>query len=240
MTLAEQATVHAALGETTRLTIVAELELGDRTFQELTELVGLRGNLVAHHLDVLDRAGLITRHVSEGDRRRRYIALNPEPLLGLLHPRRMAARAVLFVCTSNSARSQYAAAAWRRRTGLAADSAGTQPAARVHPRAVQVAMEVGIDLRDCEPKGYDHLSPGFDLVVSVCDRAREAELPLQTPSLHWSVPDPVVRGRLRSFRDAFADIDQRLGRLAASVDAGSAGSPPLFNQPVRMTKETLA
>lgn len=232
--------VHAALGDITRLRIITELELSDHTFQELTDLVGLRGNLVAHHLEVLERAGLITRHISEGDHRRRYIGLNPQPLRGLLQPRRIAARAVLFVCTTNSARSQYAAAAWWRRTGLAGDSAGIQPADRVHPRAVQVAREVGLDLGACEPRGYDHLGPGFDLVVSVCDRAREADLPLALPRLHWSVPDPVVAGTLRSFRSAFADIDERIGRLATAVSPGFAGSPLLRQQSRMTTKEARA
>lgn len=221
MNLSEKARVHAALGDATRLAIVSELELGDRTFQELSAILSLPGNLVAHHLEVLERAGLIERHVSEGDHRRRYISLNPEPLYGLLHSRGVAAaHSVLFVCTHNSARSQYAAAAWRRRTGLGADSAGTTPALSVHPRAVRVAMEMGIDLRDCHPKGYEELDSAFDLVVSVCDRAREARSPFKVSNLHWSVPDPVTAGTVRSFRAAFADIDRRIDRLAASIETG--------------------
>ena len=51
---------------------------------------------------------------------------------------------VLFVCTRNSARSQLAAAAWARRSGIPAASAGTEPADRVHPRAVRVARRHGL------------------------------------------------------------------------------------------------
>jgi protein-tyrosine-phosphatase len=220
MNLTDKARVHAALGDPIRLGIVAELELGDRTFQELAAAASVPGNLVAHHLDVLEQAGLIERTVSEGDRRRRYISLKPAPLNGLLTGRTLVARSVLFVCTHNSARSQYAAASWRRQTGRAAESAGTHPASRVHPRAVQVAMERGLDLAECQPKGYESLDSAFDLVVSVCDRAREFGSPLAAQSLHWSVPDPVVAGTVKAFRGAFADIDRRIERLTISTEAG--------------------
>jgi ArsR family transcriptional regulator, arsenate/arsenite/antimonite-responsive transcriptional repressor / arsenate reductase (thioredoxin) len=220
MNLTEKARVHAALGDPVRLGFIAELELGDRTFQELAAAASLPSNLVAHHLDVLEHAGLIERKVSEGDRRRRYISLDPEPLRELLSARSVLARSVLFVCTHNSARSQYAAASWRRQTGRGAESAGTHPATRVDPRAIQVAMERGIDLTECQPQGYESLSSSFDLVVSVCDRAREFGSPLSGTSVHWSVPDPVKGGTLKAFRAAFADIDRRIDRLTASTETG--------------------
>jgi protein-tyrosine-phosphatase len=218
MNIVDRARVHSALGDPIRLGIVAELDLGDRTFQELAELVSQPGNLLAHHLGVLEEAGLIDRRVSEGDRRHRYLSLNPEPLDGLLSLRRFVVRSVLFVCSHNSARSQYAAAAWRRRTGHAADSAGTHPARRVDPRAIQVALERGLDLADFQPKGYESLKSTFDLVVSVCDRARETGPPFEDPVLHWSVPDPVAGRGLTSFRSAFTEIDRRIDRLAASSE----------------------
>jgi protein-tyrosine-phosphatase len=221
MNLKQKAKVHAALGDPIRLGLVAELELGDKTFQELAAAASVTGNLVAHHLDVLQQAGLIERTVSEGDRRRRYISLNPAPLGELVTVRTLRARSVLFVCTHNSARSQYAAASWRRRTDQVADSAGTHPADRIHPRAVQVAMENGVDLADCQPKGYESLKATFDLVVSVCDRAREFGSPLVRPNLHWSVADPVKVGTLKAFRVAFADLDRRIDRLSISTRAGS-------------------
>jgi ArsR family transcriptional regulator, arsenate/arsenite/antimonite-responsive transcriptional repressor / arsenate reductase (thioredoxin) len=217
MNLNDKARVHAALGDAIRLGMVVELEFGDRTFQELKESAEAPGNLVAHHLRVLEEAGLIERRVSEGDRRRRYISLDARRLDGLRDARRLVAGSVLFVCTHNSARSQYAAASWRLRTGLWADSAGTHPAARVHPKAIQVATERGVDLIDCQPKGYESLASGFDLVVSVCDRAREAGSPVAGPSLHWSVPDPLKVGTLKAFRAAFADIDRRIDRMTVST-----------------------
>ena len=218
MNLVDRARIHAALGDPIRLGIVADLELGDRTFQELAELVSQPGNLLAHHLTVLEEAGLIERRISEGDRRRRYISLNPEPLDLLMAVRQRVARSVLFVCSHNSARSQYAAAAWRRQTGLGADSAGSHPARRVDPRAIEVALERGLDLTGFQPKGYEGLKPTFDLVVSVCDRARETGPPLEAPALHWSVPDPVAGRGLTAFRSAFNEIDRRISRLAAAAE----------------------
>jgi protein-tyrosine-phosphatase len=218
MDIADRARIHAALGDPIRLGIVGQLELGDRTFQELAELVSQPGNLLAHHLGVLEETGLIERRVSEGDRRRRYISLNPEPLDGLVSARQLTARSVLFVCSHNSARSQYAAAAWGRRTGLGAESAGTHPARRVDARAIEVALERGLDLTGFQPKGYEGLQPTFDLVVSVCDRARETGPPFDAPALHWSVPDPVSGRGLTAFRSAFNEIDRRISRLAAAAE----------------------
>ncbi len=160
MNLDDRVRVHAALGDPHRLQIVDGLAASDRTFQELATLVGLPGNAAAHHLQVLETAGLIERRVSEGDRRRRYITLRRERLAEAVPSLDLATPAVLFVCTHNSARSQFAAALWRQRTGGFADSAGTDPAGRVHPDAIRVAAELGVDLRDAEPKGYDAVVAG--------------------------------------------------------------------------------
>lgn len=126
-------------------------------------------------------------------------------------------RAILFICTHNSARSQFAAALWKERTGGTADSAGTDPADRVHPKAVRAAAAFGLDLVDAVPKGYDAVSVRPDLVVSVCDRAREAGVPFAAPHLHWSVPDPVRSGTQAAFRSAFADIAGRIDQLAKAT-----------------------
>src|SRR5918992_3647122 len=109
MNIDERSRIHAALGDPARLRIVDELALSDRTFLELAMAAGLRGNAAAHHLDVLESAGLIERHVSEGDHRRRYICLRHERLEGFFAASPLQPRIVLFVCTHNSARSQFAA-----------------------------------------------------------------------------------------------------------------------------------
>jgi ArsR family transcriptional regulator, arsenate/arsenite/antimonite-responsive transcriptional repressor / arsenate reductase (thioredoxin) len=216
MDLSERARVHAALGDVHRLRVVDRLFLGDATFQELVETTGLRGNLAAHHLDVLEAAGLIERRTSDGDRRRRYISLRHDRLDGLAPVAAIPAGQVLFVCTHNSARSQFAAALWRARTGGVAESAGSEPAPRVHPRAVESAKGWGIDLSGAVPRGYDELGAAPELVVSVCDRARESGLPVDAPTLHWSIPDPVAAGDPSAFRSAFRAIAGRIDRLAAA------------------------
>jgi ArsR family transcriptional regulator, arsenate/arsenite/antimonite-responsive transcriptional repressor / arsenate reductase (thioredoxin) len=213
MKVDDRAQVHAALGDPSRLRMIDELQLGDRTFQELANAAGLPGNAAAHHLGVLESAGLIERRVSEGDRRRRYITLRPERLGGLLRVQPVTPATVLFVCTHNSARSQFAAALWHRRTGGEADSAGTHPSERVDPRAVRTAEQYELDLAGARPKGYASVRGAPDLVISVCDRAHEAGLPFPAPSLHWSVPDPVRAGTRSAFRAAFADIAARIDRL---------------------------
>ena len=107
----------------------------------------------------------------------------PEPAL----PR------VLFVCTHNSARSQMAEALVRERWGdrLAASSAGTEPA-EVHPLAIEVMTEVGIDLAGQASKSVDDLEGPFDFVVTVCEHAQEAcpFVPATIASLHRSFADP--------------------------------------------------
>jgi protein-tyrosine-phosphatase/DNA-binding HxlR family transcriptional regulator len=215
----QRAAVHAALGEPVRLAIVEELATSDRTPSMLAARFGLAGNLLAHHLDVLERVGLVERHVSAGDRRRRYVRLRRHALgdLAAGTARRRGGRA-LFVCTQNSARSQLAAALWRERTGHDATSAGTHPAARVHPGAVAAARRAGLDLTGARPRALDtaHLDTGrldSDVVVTVCDRAHE-ELDPPQDWLHWSVPDPVGAGTRQAFDAALADLDQRITAIA--------------------------
>lgn len=207
-----RARVHAALGDEHRLALVDLLAHGDLSVQELGRAVDLPGNLLAHHLDVLETAGVISRRVSEGDRRRRYIVLNRGPFADLL-PSQVLSGAVLFVCSHNSARSQYAAARWEQRTGIPAISAGSEPAEQVNPTAVRLAAEVGLDLSANVPRGYDSIDTVPDLVISVCDRARESELPVASRYVHWSIPDPVVVGRVAAFREAFKEIDARIDGL---------------------------
>ena len=219
MNLDERAAAHAALGDGRRLHIVDRLSLGDVTVAELAADTGMKGNLLAHHLDVLEDAGLIERRVSEGDQRRRYVSLrwdrlptaSPLPIPDEGH--------VVFVCTHNSARSQFAAALWNQRTGSPTSSAGSHPSDAVHPKAVLVAGEYGIDLSAVTPGGYDRLPDGLGLVVSVCDRARETGVPDGSAHLHWSVRDPVPVGTVTAFRDSFAEIAGRIENLAR----GSAG-----------------
>lgn len=195
--------------------IVDRLRTGDYSVAELADLVEMPGNLLAHHLDVLADAGLITRRISEGDHRLKYVTLNSGALPSPAMPETNLDGVVAFVCTHNSARSQFAAALWRETIGSQPTSAGTHPADQVHPQAARVAMEFGVDISGQEPTGYDGLPDELDMVVSVCDRAHEAGVPGAATTLHWSVPDPVPSGTLSAFRASFDDIARRIAHLAA-------------------------
>jgi len=196
--------------------LVDLLVAGDLSVQELAADLEMPGNLLAHHLNVLEEAGLIERLESEGDRRRRYVALQRNALHGLIAAASGCLGTVVFVCSHNSARSQYAAAYWSASTGEVAASAGSDPAPRIHPTAVRVANERGIDLSAAVPTGYQSIVGVPDLLISVCDRAREGSLPEAKRRLHWSIPDPVRTGRISDFRSAFAAIEGRIGYLASA------------------------
>jgi len=82
---------------------------------------------------------------------------------------------ILILCTGNSCRSQMAEYIFRSLdASLDVHSAGTNPASRVHPRAIAVMKELGIDLSGASPKNVDRfLDESFDYVITVCDNAKE-------------------------------------------------------------------
>lgn len=82
---------------------------------------------------------------------------------------------ILILCTGNSCRSQMAEAFLKSfDNSLEVHSAGTNPSPQVHPKAVAVMNEVGIDLKDAFPKSVDRfINESFDYVITVCDNAKE-------------------------------------------------------------------
>ena len=74
----------SALAEPARLRIVDLLGAGDASPGELRAELGLPSNLLAHHLKVLEAAGIVSRHRSHADRRRTYLRLHRDSLAGLL------------------------------------------------------------------------------------------------------------------------------------------------------------
>lgn len=217
LTLQERARVHAALGDAARLAIVDALCLGDASPGEIARDLALPTNLVAHHVKVLAEAGLLERTRSEADRRRTYLRLRPDTLSLLAPPGLPDTARVVFVCTHNSARSQLAAALWVQRTARPAASAGTHPAARVHPRAIKVAHRHGLRLN---PAGTAHVTDVVtdqDLVIAVCDNAHEDMTGTRRPRLHWSVPDPVRADTDAAFEAAYTDLAGRIDRLAPTL-----------------------
>lgn len=211
--LVQRAARHAALGEPVRAAIVDALYASDRSPQELQSLLDIGSNLLAHHLDVLEQVGLISRGRSSGDGRRRYVHLHLD-VLASLHPARPSTRGrALFICTANSARSQLAAALWTQIVGEPASSAGTHPAQRVHPGAVAAARRAGLDLTNAEPRELGPKDRG-DVVITVCDRAHE-ELAPDHAWLHWSIPDPVAEGTKAAFDRTVVELRSRIEAVAA-------------------------
>ena len=82
---------------------------------------------------------------------------------------------ILILCTGNSCRSQMAEGFLKSfYSELEVHSAGTNPSIQVHPKAIQVMKEVGIDLSKNHPKMVDQfLNDSFDYVITVCDNAKE-------------------------------------------------------------------
>jgi protein-tyrosine-phosphatase/DNA-binding HxlR family transcriptional regulator len=214
-----RAAMHAALADPARLLITDTLGAGDASPSELAAMLTMPSNLLAHHLHVLEEAGLITRRRSDGDRRRTYLQLVPGALEALTPPAARTAARVLFVCTANSARSHLAAALWRRASSLPAASAGTHPAARIDPGALAAARRHRLPMRRLRPRHIGDVRQDGDLVVTVCDMAHE-ELGRQAV-VHWSVPDPVPTGDPASFDAALAELSDRVDRLAPHLAATS-------------------
>jgi protein-tyrosine-phosphatase len=217
--LERRAAVHAALGDPARLRITDALAEGDASPSELMALLAIPSNLLAHHLRVLEDAGLVTRRRSQGDRRRTYLRLVPGMLEPLAGPRPRPARRVLFVCTANSARSHLAAALWRRSSAVPAASAGTHPASAIDPGAIDAAGRHRLPLPRLRPRHIDEVLRDGDLIVTVCDLAYEELGGLAV--VHWSVPDPVPAGDPASFDAALDELADRVRRLAPRLDAAS-------------------
>lgn len=210
MNLEQRARVHAALGDPVRLRIAEELAVSDRSPAWLAVELGVPSNLLAHHVNTLVDAAVVHRGRSEADGRRTYLSLT-ELGRAAVSPSAVTARRVLFVCTHNSARSQFAQALWRRCSDVPAASAGTDPASRIHPKAVSVARAHGV-LLEGQPSQLTKGDLDDALVISVCDNADET---LDRDHLHWSVPDPARADRVADFRRAYDLIESRVGRLAS-------------------------
>lgn len=122
---------------------------------------------------------------------------------------------VLFLCTENACRSQMAEGLVNHDLAgeVKAFSAGVRPS-RVNPRAIKVMAELGIDIRGHRSKAVDDLAgERFDLVITVCDNAREAcpLFPGETEVRHLGFPDPAkVSGAEEEIMAAFRQVRDAL------------------------------
>ena len=121
---------------------------------------------------------------------------------------------VLFLCVANSARSQMAEGIARRLVGSATAvfSAGSVPS-HVHPLAIAVLDELGIDIRGQLSKSVSEIPPdAVDTVITLCE---EEVCPIwfgHARRLHWGLPDPAAadRNSIETFREVRNELLKRL------------------------------
>jgi arsenate reductase (thioredoxin) len=126
---------------------------------------------------------------------------------------------VLFLCTGNSCRSQMAEALARTvgRDLIESFSAGAAPRP-VHPLAVRVMSEIGIDITDQTSKSLETFAgQAFDFVITVCVQAKEScpTLPTAREHIYWRVDDPVEAlgdevERVKVFRRVREELRHRI------------------------------
>ncbi len=136
---------------------------------------------------------------------------------------------VMFLCTGNSCRSQMAEGLAREigRSVLEPSSAGLM-AAGVHPKAIAVMKEIGIDISGQNSKAIDErLLKSMDQVVTLCDNAAEAcpMTPEKIKRLHWPINDPVkARGTeaeiMQDFRRARDEIKEKIQDFVILLEKG--------------------
>jgi protein-tyrosine-phosphatase/DNA-binding transcriptional ArsR family regulator len=228
-------------GHPLRWRLLSELARSDRRVGELCELADQRQSLVSYHLRQLRDGGLVSARRSLADGRDTYYVLElvrcGELLVtagASLHPglawtmgsreaRRAPRARVLFLCTGNSARSQMAEVLAERLSdgAVRAASAGSHPKS-LHPNAVRVMRERGIDLAGRRSKHLSEFTDRrFDYVISLCDRVREIcpEFPGAPQAMHWSVRDPAREPGtdVPAFERTAAELETRIGFLLETI-----------------------
>ena len=134
-------------------------------------------------------------------------------------------RKVLFLCTGNSCRSQMAEAIVNYRLGdiWEAVSAGTKPTGTVHPKALAVLAEIGIQHQGRSKSTNEFRDVDFDLVVTLCDDAAE-NCPLwlgKGKRVHHSIPDPTLTNNMNDFRKVRDEIEREIIYLLVNYNGSS-------------------
>src|SRR6266851_6337428 len=138
-------------------------------------------------------------------------------------------KSVLFLCTGNSARSILAEAYLNHagRGRVSAHSAGSKPAGRVNPFALELLLKGKLPTEGLRSKGWDEFAqpraPKIDIVITVCDSAAAEVCPVwpgHPVTAHWGVPDPAaVEGsdeqKRRAFKAAFTALSRRIDLFLA-------------------------
>jgi arsenate reductase len=149
---------------------------------------------------------------------------------------------VLFLCTGNSARSILAEAILNHagKGRFRAFSAGSRPAGRVNPFALELLQKQGLEVDDLRSKNWDEFAapgaPEIDFIFTVCDNAAGETCPIwpgHPMSAHWGIEDPAAvegpdRDKRRAFLTAFTLLNRRISLLVSlplgKLDAMSIGT----------------
>ena len=133
---------------------------------------------------------------------------------------------VLILCTGNSCRSHMAEGILRQAAGdfLNVRSAGSNPAGYVHPKAIQVMTEIGIDLSKHTSKSMDQfLGQKVATVITVCGKADQAcpMFPGQVHRYHWGFDDPAhATGTEEEILQQFRQVRDQIALVFNAYAAG--------------------
>ena len=133
---------------------------------------------------------------------------------------------VLILCTGNSCRSHLAEGILRAAAGdiLNVQSAGSKPAGYVHPLAIQVMKEIGIDISGHRSKSLtEFLDQPIHTVITVCGKADQLcpVFPGQVNRHHWPFDDPAhATGTEAEQMDVFRRVRDEIRRVFEAYAAG--------------------
>ncbi|WP_457635992.1 arsenate reductase ArsC [Persephonella sp.] len=134
-----------------------------------------------------------------------------------------------FICTGNSARSQMAEGFgkyYAKKLGkdIEVYSAGSDPSGYVHPLAVKVTAEKGIDISKNRSKSLKEIPLNeLDYVITLCgDAAENCPVVVGAKTIHWGLPDPAKaegtkEEKLKAFREIRDKIEEKVKNLIAGI-----------------------
>lgn len=130
---------------------------------------------------------------------------------------------VLVLCTGNSARSILGEVLFNTlgKGKFKAYSAGSKPAGKVNPGAIELLQQQGHSIEGLRSKSWDEFTapcaPEFDFIFTVCDNAAGETCPIwpgKPATAHWGIPDPahVVgdEAKRAAFKTAYSQLSRRI------------------------------